>query len=145
MISRVADHCFWFGRYLDRAESSARLLQATRTLVFDADMPVTHCWQPLIIVAGEEEPFCKKYGADALGNGEMVQEYMTWNPENLVSLTSSVRAARHCASRYPRPDLARGLGRGQRAVPVARRVTAPSSSTPRTAKSSIAACGAARS
>jgi len=96
VISRVADHCFWFGRYLDRAESSARLLQATRTLVFDADMPVTHFWQPLIIVAGEEEPFCKKYGADALGNGEMVQEYMTWNPENQVSLISSVRAARHC-------------------------------------------------
>lgn len=96
MISRVADHCFWFGRYLDRAESSARLLQATRTLVFDADMPVTHFWQPLVIVAGEEEPFCEKYGRDALGNGEVVQEYMTWNRENMVSLLSSVRAARNC-------------------------------------------------
>ena len=41
MISRVADHCFWFGRYVERAESTARLLQATRTLVFDADLPVT--------------------------------------------------------------------------------------------------------
>ena len=29
MISRVADHCFWFGRYLERAESTARLLQVT--------------------------------------------------------------------------------------------------------------------
>lgn len=96
MISRVADHCFWFGRYLDRAESSARLLQATRTLVFDADMPVTHFWQPLVIVSGEEEPFCEKYGRDALGNGEVVQEYMTWNRENMVSLFSSVRAARGC-------------------------------------------------
>ena len=47
MISRVADHCFWFGRYVDRAESTARLLQVTRTLVFDADIPVTQCWQPL--------------------------------------------------------------------------------------------------
>ena len=27
MISRVADHCFWFGRYVERAESTARLLQ----------------------------------------------------------------------------------------------------------------------
>ena len=96
MISRVADHCFWFGRYLDRAESTARLLQATRTLVFDADMPVTQCWQPLVIVSGEEEPFVKRYGREALGNGEVVQEYMTWNEENLVSLASSVQAARHC-------------------------------------------------
>ena len=38
MISRVADHCFWFGRYVERAESTARLLQATRTLVFDAEL-----------------------------------------------------------------------------------------------------------
>jgi uncharacterized alpha-E superfamily protein len=96
VISRVADHCFWFGRYLDRAESTARLLQATRTLVFDADIPVTHCWQPLVIVSGEEKPFVERYGRDALGNGEVVQEYMTWNEDNLVSLAASVRAARHC-------------------------------------------------
>jgi uncharacterized alpha-E superfamily protein len=97
VISRVADHCFWFGRYLDRAESSARLLQATRSLVFDADIPVTQCWQPLVIVSGEEAPFVEKYGRDALGDGEAVQEYMTWNRENLVSLSSSVQGARNCA------------------------------------------------
>lgn len=96
MISRVADHCFWFGRYLDRAESTARLLQATRTLVFDADIPVTQCWQPLVIVSGEEAPFVEKHGRAALGDGETVQEYMTWNRENLVSLASSVHAARNC-------------------------------------------------
>jgi uncharacterized alpha-E superfamily protein len=95
VISRVADHCFWFGRYLDRAESTARLLQATRTLVFDADIPVTHCWQPLVIVSGEEAPFVEKYGRDALGDGEAVQEYMTWNRDNMVSLASSVHAARN--------------------------------------------------
>ena len=56
MISRVADHCFWFGRYLERAESTARLLQVTRSLAFDAELPVTQCWQPLVIVSGEEAP-----------------------------------------------------------------------------------------
>ena len=97
MISRVADCCFWFGRYLDRAESMARLLQATRTLVSDADIPVTHCWQPLVIVSGEEEPFRARHGDGALGNGELVQEYLTWSRENPVSLVSSARAARECA------------------------------------------------
>lgn len=97
MISRVADSCFWFGRYIERAESSARLLQATRSLVFDADIPVTHCWQPLVIVSGEEAPFVERHGREALGNGELVQEYMTWSRENLTSLSSSVRAARECA------------------------------------------------
>jgi uncharacterized alpha-E superfamily protein len=97
MISRVADHCFWFGRYLDRAESTARLLQATRNLVFDADIPVTHCWQPLVIVSGEEKPFVDGYSREALGNGELVQEYLTWSKESLVSLISSVRHARDSA------------------------------------------------
>ena len=97
MISRVADHCFWFGRYLDRAESTARLLQVTRTLVFDADIPVTQCWKPLVIVAGTEPKFIDRYGLDSIGNGELVRSYMTWEPENPVSLHSSVRAARESA------------------------------------------------
>jgi len=97
MISRVADHCFWFGRYIDRAESTARLLQVTRTLVFDADIPVTQCWKPLVIVSGAEPIFTKRFGAGAMGNGETVQTYMTWEPENLVSLHTSVRAARESA------------------------------------------------
>lgn len=97
MISRVADHCFWFGRYMDRAESTARLLQVTRTLVFDADIPVTQCWKPLVIVAGVEEKFIERFGQENIGNGELVQNYMTWEPENPVSLRTSIRAARESA------------------------------------------------
>lgn len=97
MISRVADHCFWFGRYLDRTEGSARLLQATRALVFDADIPVTQCWAPLVIVSGEQERFAQHHGEAALGSGEIVQEYLTWSAESPVSLRSSARAARDCA------------------------------------------------
>jgi uncharacterized alpha-E superfamily protein len=97
MISRVADHCFWFGRYVERAESTARLLQATRTLVFDADVPVTQCWTPLVIVSGAHPSFCEAHGKDKTGNGELVQEYMTWNLDNGVSLVRSVRAARESA------------------------------------------------
>jgi uncharacterized alpha-E superfamily protein len=97
MISRVADHCFWFGRYLDRAESTARLLQATRTLVFDADIPVTQCWQPLVIVSGQYPLFISERGAETAGNGEEVQRYMTWDLDNPVSLARSVFAARESA------------------------------------------------
>jgi uncharacterized alpha-E superfamily protein len=97
VISRVADHCFWLGRYLDRTESTARLLQATRTLVFDADVPVTRCWGPLVIVSGEESAFAERHGGAALGNGELVQDYMTWSRESTVSLASSAFYARDCA------------------------------------------------
>jgi len=94
VISRVADHCFWLGRYIERAESTARLLQVTRTLAFDAELPPTHCWRPLVIVSGQYPEMSAKLGNDATGNGEVVQRYMTWAPENPVSIRNSIRASR---------------------------------------------------
>ncbi len=97
MISRVADHCFWLGRYVERAESTARLLQVTRTLAFDAELPPISCWRPLVIVSGQYPDLVGHLGADAAGNGEAVQRYMTWAPDNPVSIRSSIRAAREGA------------------------------------------------
>jgi uncharacterized alpha-E superfamily protein len=97
VISRVADNCFWFGRYVERAESTARLLGVTRELVFDAELPPEQCWQPLVIVSGEYPSFRASLGAPAAGNGEAVQQYITWSNENMVSIRSSVRAAREIA------------------------------------------------
>jgi uncharacterized alpha-E superfamily protein len=94
VISRVADHCFWVGRYIERAESTARLLQVTRALAFDAELPPLHCWRPLVIVSGQYPEFAGNFGADAAGNGDVVQRYMTWAPENPVSIRNSIRAAR---------------------------------------------------
>jgi len=96
VISRVADYCFWFGRYVERAESTARLLQATRTLVFDADLPVTQCWKPLVIVSGEEPAFRDRFGDETVGDGERVQEHLTWSPTG-AGLYASVKSARECA------------------------------------------------
>ena len=97
MISRVADHCFWLGRYIERAESSARLLQVTRTLAFDAELPPLYCWRPLVIVSGQYPELAHHLGADAAGNGDAVQRYMTWAPDNPVSIRNSIRAAREGA------------------------------------------------
>jgi uncharacterized alpha-E superfamily protein len=97
MISRVADHCFWVGRYLDRAESTARLLQATRALAFDAEMPTRDCWRPVVTVSGQYPDFVERFGDDAAGNGDMVQRYMTWAPENSVSIRNSIWGARESA------------------------------------------------
>ncbi len=97
MISRVADHCFWFGRYLERAESTARVLHVTRTLALDAELTPRQCWLPVIIVAGEEEAFVKRFGDDAADDGEAVERYLTWDEENFVSVRRSITAARENA------------------------------------------------
>ena len=97
MISRVADHCFWFGRYLERAESTARQLQVTSALALDSDLTQLECWQPVIITAGEEERFRALCGPEAAADGEAVQEYLTYNEKVPVSLLRSVGAARENA------------------------------------------------
>ncbi len=97
MIARVAEQCFWLGRYLERAESTARVLQVTGTLALDAELPARRCWHPLIIVSGQEEDFVARFGTRALGDGRAVQRYLARDDENPVSLGRSIAAARENA------------------------------------------------
>ena len=97
MIARVADHCFWLGRHIERTESTARVLHVTGALALDAELPSVRCWHPVIIVAGQERDFVKRYGAGALGDAEIVQRYLVSDDDNPVSLRRSVESARENA------------------------------------------------
>ncbi|NVB77713.1 MAG: alpha-E domain-containing protein [Kofleriaceae bacterium] len=99
MISRVADHCFWFGRYVERAEATARTLSATASLALDAELEPAQVWRPVVVVSGEEDEFRERVaeGADhhpAWGDGEIVQRFMVWDEQNGVSLDRSISGAR---------------------------------------------------
>jgi len=93
VISRVADHCFWLGRYVERAEATARVLTVTHNLALDRELPAEHCWTPVLIVAGEAPKFTEKYGVSACSDGEQVQQYMTFGEENWACIRKSVAAA----------------------------------------------------
>ena len=99
MISRVADMCFWFGRYVERAESTARMLAATASLALDAELPAAQVWRPIIVVSGEEPTFRARIaeGSEdhpAWGDGELVQRFMVWDRDNGASLVASIEGAR---------------------------------------------------
>jgi uncharacterized alpha-E superfamily protein len=97
LISRVADHCFWFGRYTERSESTARVLSVTKSLALDAELSPAQCWLPVVIVSGERAAFESSHGPEAAAEGEVVEAYMTWADENLTSIRSSVSFARENA------------------------------------------------
>lgn len=97
MIARVAEHCFWLGRYIERAESTARHLQVTGALALDAELPEARCWHPLVIVSGQEADYVARFGAAALGDPETVQRYLARDEKNPVSLLRSIGAARENA------------------------------------------------
>ncbi|QEL17907.1 alpha-E domain-containing protein [Limnoglobus roseus] len=90
MISRVAEHCFWMARYLERAENTARVLEVNQTLLLDFHVPVEQQWKPVLIISGIHD-----YEGDT--GGESVQGYMTWDEENPFSIVSSLAWARENA------------------------------------------------
>jgi uncharacterized alpha-E superfamily protein len=99
VISRVADHCFWYGRYVERAEAMARMLAASVSLSLDAELPPAQVWQPVVVVSGEEARFRERQCQDdddhpAWGDAELVQRFMVWDEDNGTSLLRSIRGAR---------------------------------------------------
>lgn len=97
LISRVADHCFWFGRYLERAEATARSLGSTREALMGADLEERQSWLPIIIAAGEQQRFLEYFceqNPEAARDGALVQQYMVWDERNPSSLRSSIAAVR---------------------------------------------------
>ena len=90
MISRVAEHCFWMARYLERAEDTARVLEVNHTLLLDFHVPVEQQWRPLLIISGIHD-----YPNEP--TAENVQEHMTWDRDNPFSIASSLSWARENA------------------------------------------------
>jgi uncharacterized alpha-E superfamily protein len=90
MISRVAEHCFWLSRYLERAENTARILDVNQTLLLDFYVPLEQQWRPLLIISGIHD---YKGEMDA----ETVQAFMTWDTDNPCSVVRSLSAARENA------------------------------------------------
>ena len=90
MISRVAEHCYWMARYLERAENAARVLDVNHTLLLDFHIPVDQQWRPILIISGIHD-----YEPDP--TAENVQEYMTWDADNPCSIISCLWWARENA------------------------------------------------
>ena len=72
-------------------------MQVTRALAFDAELPSLECWRPLVTVSGQYPDFRERFDEESAGNGEVVQRYLTWSPENPVSIRNSIRGARESA------------------------------------------------
>jgi uncharacterized alpha-E superfamily protein len=90
MISRVAEHCFWMSRYLERIENTARVLDVNQTLLLDFQVPVEQEWRPLLIISGIHD-------MPGIADAETVQHYVTWETKNLSSVASSLAACRENA------------------------------------------------
>ncbi|HZP12874.1 MAG TPA: alpha-E domain-containing protein [Nevskiaceae bacterium] len=91
MLSRVADNLYWFGRYLQRAENTARLIMVNASLLLDLPKHATFGWGPLIEIVGAKETYAKLYPDATEAN---VVRFLVLDQNNPGSIFSSLHFAR---------------------------------------------------
>lgn len=92
MLSRTAANLYWLARYMERAETAARLLEVGERMSL---MPNTEGnrneWEPLLQAAGTHAGFKHKYG-DAVQRN--VESFMFFDRDNPSSVATCIAGAR---------------------------------------------------
>ena len=94
LLSRVAERMYWFGRYCERAENIARLVNVNANLLLDLPSMVKHIWGDTINLTGGADLFYKKYSKADERNAI---KFMLADLSNPGSIASSVKFARENA------------------------------------------------
>ncbi len=90
-LSRVAESIYWMGRYLERAESTARVVAVNANLLMDLPAGASLGWRPLLDIAGAGDAFDARYAHTDERN---VARFLTGDAANPSSIASSTARAR---------------------------------------------------
>jgi uncharacterized alpha-E superfamily protein len=126
MLSRAAESLYWMARYLERAENTARLINATQQLLLDLPAGASIGWESLTRIVGLGKLFQQGY---AQPDEASVVDFLLASPRNPASIQSCIRYAREncrtmrdvlprdlwqrvntlylASKRYSQPDIAR--------------------------------------
>jgi uncharacterized alpha-E superfamily protein len=93
MLSRVAERIYWIGRYMERAENTARLVSVYTNLLLDLPRALPLQWRALIQISGAEqlfdslnvnadEPYVVKFLLSETANSGSILRSVEWAREN---------------------------------------------------------------
>jgi uncharacterized alpha-E superfamily protein len=93
MLSRTADSLFWLSRYLERADNTARIIDAASRL---AAMPISYAgesneWESALAAAGALGAFKQHY---AEADRDAVIDFLAFSPANPSSIKACLETAR---------------------------------------------------
>jgi uncharacterized alpha-E superfamily protein len=94
MLSRTAENLFWMGRYMERAETTARLLDVGSRITLlpsSAGQGFRDDWDSLLRASGTAAGFRAKYGDTVQRN---IESYLFFDRDNPSSVASCIERAR---------------------------------------------------
>ncbi|MEX2479565.1 MAG: alpha-E domain-containing protein [Gammaproteobacteria bacterium] len=94
MLSRVAERVYWLGRYLERIENTARLINVYGNVLLDLPRPAKLVWESLVAITGSQETFGERYSRADERN--VVKFYLA-DRSNPTSVLNSATYARENA------------------------------------------------
>lgn len=96
MLSRTAANLFWIGRYVERAETVARLLEvgARNALIPNTSGGYRNEWESVLQASGTAAGFSEKYGEI---NQRNIESYLFFDRDNPSSVASCIEMARENA------------------------------------------------
>jgi len=92
MLSSTAKNLYWMGRYLQRAENTVRLLEATHRMSLQS--PSGDEWRSVPVIYGLAEDFSQRHAAPALAD---MLVYMIFDARNPSSVFTAIQNARNNA------------------------------------------------
>ncbi|MDH3641974.1 MAG: alpha-E domain-containing protein [Gammaproteobacteria bacterium] len=93
-LSSTAKRSYWLGRYLERAEGTARLVAENGSLLMDLPKRLPLGWQPLVNITGSDTLFDELYSEPTERN---VVRFIINERRNPASLSNSLNWARENA------------------------------------------------
>jgi uncharacterized alpha-E superfamily protein len=91
VLARVAESLYWMARYLERAEDTARLINATTMMLMDMPRGASFGWEDLLRVVGLDEAFHQHYDE---ASETAVMSFLIQDERNPSSIFACVRHAR---------------------------------------------------
>jgi len=92
MLSRTADNLYWIARYMERAETAARLLEVgARIALLPSAQGYRNDWDSLLRASGNAAGYAAKYGPPA---EKAIESWLFFDRDNPNSVASCITAAR---------------------------------------------------
>ena len=92
MLSRTADNLYWLARYMERAETAARLLEVgARISLLPTEQGYRNEWDSLLRSTGTSHAFGAKYGEPVQHN---IESFLFFDRDNPSSVASCITSAR---------------------------------------------------